>query len=57
MPKLASNLEVEELVAEIIEWWFLHEDEVPQKPRFVEIAEKIARRLPGTGPCKKGMKS
>ena len=56
MPKFGSNLEVEELVAEILEWWFLHEEQFPQKPRFVEIAEKLARRLPGTGPCKRGLK-
>lgn len=55
MPKIASSLEVEELIAEIVEWWFLNEDEIPEKPRFVEIAEKISRRLPGTRPCKRGM--
>lgn len=53
MPKLASNFEVEELVAEILEWWFEHEDEYSEKPRFVTLAEKFSRRLPGTGPCKK----
>ena len=54
MPQLASKFEVEELVAEILEWWFDHEDEYQEKPRFVEIAQTLARRLPGTGPCKRG---
>ena len=55
MPKLASQFEIEELIAEILEWWFDHEDDFSDKPRFVEIAEKLAQRLPGTGPCQKNM--
>ena len=57
MPKLASQFEIEELLAEILEWWILNEDKekFPEKPRFVQIAEKLSSRLPGTGPCKRGM--
>ncbi|MCP4404511.1 MAG: hypothetical protein GY801_45320 [bacterium] len=56
MPKLASKFETEELIAELLEWWFDNEDEYPETPRFVEIAQTLARRLPGTEPCKRGNK-
>jgi len=57
--KLLTNFEAEELLGEIVEWWYEIEMRIPdgqtvEKPRFVTLTERYVSRLPGTGPCQRG---
>lgn len=59
--RLLSDFEAEELLAEVLSFWFECEKRIPEgktleKPRFVKLAEKFSTRLPGTGPCQRGDK-